>query len=124
MRAGNFLLDDLSKALGDANGLGNKIPEPKLGTFAKAMVKIFRGKHREECVQNTSLYKVFLCEDAPQKTGGYKSHDRDNGAKLNNTVSTKRWVLNYWCFSTGLAIEEIKRLGVRSIILTSGAVYI
>ena len=32
----------------------------------------------------------------------------------------KKRVLNYWCFSTGLAIEEIKRLGVRSILLTSG----
>ena len=34
--------------------------------------------------------------------------------------NTKKRILNFWAFSPGIAMEELKKLGVRTIILTSG----
>jgi regulator of telomere elongation helicase 1 len=35
-------------------------------------------------------------------------------------VPVHQRVLSYWCFCPGVAMEQLRALGVRSIILTSG----
>jgi hypothetical protein len=55
------------------------------------------------------------------KGGGRVSIGGGSGNTVAGTVTKKR-VINYWCFSPGIAMEELKALGVRSIILTSGEV--
>ena len=108
----NYLLDDLTKVTGDAPKA-----EPKLVLLAQAFAKIFRGKTREERKLNASLYKVFISEGRVRESN--KKHISYHGSSPAAGHNSCK-VLNYWCFCTGLAIEEIKRLGVRSIILTSG----
>lgn len=102
-------------------GMGSKAPEPKLALFAKAFSKLFRGKTKHACYENTSLYKVYLAEEQQQKSN-FKGSFQNKMSPGVTTASppAKKRVLNYWCFSTGLAVEEIKGLGVRSIVLTSG----
>lgn len=39
-----------------------------------------------------------------------------------NAGGTKKRVVNFWAFSPGIAMEDLKRLGVRSILLTSGTI--
>ena len=49
-----------------------------------------------------------------------------NNGNTNNTLggggggNIKKRVLNFWAFSPGIAMEDLKKLGVRTIILTSG----
>lgn len=70
-----------------------------------------------ECFDNASFYKVFLSEEQQKRPSYPKNASPNVSASI---MTGKKRVLNYWCFSTGLAVEEIKKLGVRSIILTSG----
>lgn len=98
--------------------MGARAPDPKLGLFAKAFTKIYRGKTRDECYGNTMFYKVYLSDEQEKKS--FKSYQNKQPVGASSSVGARRRVLNYWCFSTGLAVEEIKNLGVRSIILTSG----
>lgn len=39
---------------------------------------------------------------------------------LSSVGAKKGRMLSWWCFNPGLAMEEFTRMGVRSIILTSG----
>lgn len=93
-------MDDLNLALGGARTGG--IQEPKLSLLAQSLVKVYKGRDMAECVRLAADYSVFIKEESG-KVGG----------KGKRTI-------NYWCFSPGVAMEEMKRLGVRSIILTSG----
>jgi regulator of telomere elongation helicase 1 len=93
------LLDDLNLALGGART--GALQEPKLAFLAQCLGKVYKGRDLNECMQQAVDYSVFVREE-PAKLG-----------KGKRTV-------NYWCFSPGVAMEELKRLGVRSILLTSG----
>jgi hypothetical protein len=96
----DFLLDDLNLALGGARTGG--IQEPKLSLLAQSFTKVYKGRDMTECMRLAADYSVFIKEDSGK-----------GGGKGKRTI-------NYWCFSPGVAMEELKRLGVRSIILTSG----
>ena len=123
-RCSSYLLEE---AESNAAG-GLSVPEPKLVALSGALNRVFRGRTLQESCAAVVDYKVFICEeDTPKKgpgsgygSNGYKSA---NGVWINggNTPSVKKKrVLNFWAFSPGIAMEDLKKLGVRSIILTSG----
>lgn len=87
--------------------MGNAaVAEPKLSLLHKSFAKIFKGSDMRSIEASSSEYKVFIYEEIAQNKG---------------LVKTKpKRVIQYWCFSPGIAMEEIKKLGVRSLILTSG----
>jgi regulator of telomere elongation helicase 1 len=76
--------------------------EPKLGAFLRLCRCVFRGNTAEDCLAVSSNYKVFIEQAEPPQ--GHM-HAR---------------VLHYWCFSPGVALNEVKSLGARCILLTSG----
>ncbi|KAJ8637753.1 hypothetical protein MRB53_012020 [Persea americana] len=55
---------------------------------------------------HSKFYRVHVQESQGNSTGAFK-------AKASRTLS-------WWCFNPGIAMEEFAKLGVRSIILTSG----
>lgn len=93
-------MDDVTAALGGVRT--GAVSEPKLSHLSQCFAKIYKGRDMADCVRHTVDYSVFIQEEA-SKLG-------KQGKKI----------INYWCFSPGVAMEELKRLGVRSIILTSG----
>jgi hypothetical protein len=104
-------------------GEGGKSPESKLDFLSKVFMRLFRGKTRQECIANTQFYRVFIADEVieanPRRLSG------GGGDQYRKTLSgslsgTKKRVINYWCFSSGLALEDLRKLGVRSFILTSG----
>lgn len=92
-------MDDLSGILGGTRT--GAIQEPRLSYLAQCFSKIYKGRDMTDCVKQSVDYSVFI---------------RDEASKLGKGKRT----INYWCFSPGVAMEELKRLGVRSILLTSG----
>jgi regulator of telomere elongation helicase 1 len=93
------LLDDLNLALGGART--GAMQEPKLALLAQCLGKVYKGRDLSECMLQATDYSVFIKEESSKLGKGKR-------------------VVNYWCFSPGVAMEELKRLGVRSILLTSG----
>lgn len=88
------------------------VPEPKLQLLAQAVERILRSGTAEE-------YKVYICEgnNKPYPT----SAPRTAATVFTSTGSTgRRRVVNFWCFSTGVALKELVSLGVRSVVITSG----
>ena len=59
-------------------------------------------------------YKVFIkCENIKQNSSTKQINHNSNEPKM-------RRVINFWAFTPGIAMEELKALGARSLILTSG----
>ena len=85
--------------------------EPKLTSLIRLVSRAFRGESREKCRANSCEYRTFITED---KVKLYQS-----GLAIPQLNRPPR-KLSYWAFSPGIALEELKRLGVNSIILTSG----
>eukprot|EP00603_Paraphysomonas_imperforata_P001407 CAMPEP_0114440758 /NCGR_PEP_ID=MMETSP0103-20121206/15968_1 /TAXON_ID=37642 ORGANISM="Paraphysomonas imperforata, Strain PA2" /NCGR_SAMPLE_ID=MMETSP0103 /ASSEMBLY_ACC=CAM_ASM_000201 /LENGTH=117 /DNA_ID=CAMNT_0001611739 /DNA_START=84 /DNA_END=434 /DNA_ORIENTATION=- len=110
-------MDDANSIMGGSSfgvsGGGSAVPDPKLVNLASSLSKVFKNGtknvHGHNIKPNTEDYRVFLKEDALPKRGP----NAGSGKK------TPR-ILNYWCFSPGAAMEDLKALGVRSLILTSG----
>lgn len=91
--------------------------EPRLTMLAESLQKVFQGRSLTEEVVHSALdFRVFICEEethAVSKTsGGVITSQRQ--------IGKRKRILNYWAFSPGIAMVDLKRLGVRSIILTSG----
>lgn len=111
------LMDETAAAVGSAGGGRFSVAEPKLMALATGLSKVYRGKSLQECIQQSSDFSVFIQEENVQAKGA--SVNRQTPV----TPGRRRKILNYWCFSPGVAMEELKRLGVRSILLTSGMCY-
>ncbi|KAG0608502.1 hypothetical protein M758_8G111000 [Ceratodon purpureus] len=77
----------------------------RLSTFRDALRIIFRDNN----VTHAGSYKVHIHEQSGK-----------DGDKGGGRGAKKGRMLSYWCFNPGLAMEEFSKLGVRSIILTSG----
>lgn len=88
--------------------------EPKLTYFAYSLRRVFKGNTVQAALDSARDYKVFICED----TSVPKSHNQQT--TIPSFAVAKKRVLNYWAFSPGIAMEELRGLQVRSIILTSG----
>ena len=108
-----MLIDEAQRAL---QGASLSPPEPKLALLAKLLARVFRGKTSQECLVIAEDYKIYIAEeDASTASGASAGGVRTAGP------SKKKRVLNFWCFNPGVAMEELKGLGVRSVIVTSGA---
>eukprot|EP01038_Epipyxis_sp_PR26KG_P008177 gene8177-11062_t len=107
-RSSDLLIEETQNVLGVglSGGAPVSISEPKLVLFACAYERVFRSLSSQAID-----YKTFISEeDIPPKPGFSNSFTR---------VGKKR-IVNFWAFCSGIAMEELKGLGVRSIILTSG----
>ncbi len=79
--------------------------EPKLTTLIKALERVFRS------VSDYNDYKVYICE---------KEHSNASSSTANMKAGVQTRLLHFWAFSSGIAMTDLKKLGVRSIIMTSG----
>jgi hypothetical protein len=109
-KCADFLMDDIQNALNTGNSASSvNVPEPKLFILYRALSHVFRGsRDMNACIQDSTDFSVFIQEKKP-KFG----EERKANGRLQR-------VLSYWCFSSGVAMEAVAKLGVRSIILTSG----
>jgi hypothetical protein len=118
--------------VGGKGGSGLSVPEPKLSMLASAFSRVYRGRTLQESVASSVDYKVFICEEEAKSKDGYNQPGSggpvngrggvwtSGGSSGSNAGGTKKRVLNFWAFSPGIAMEDLKKLGVRSILLTSG----
>ena len=113
-RCVEFLMDESEKAV-SASSSSISPPEPKLVMLAKLLSRVFRGKTLQECQLYASDYKIYLVED-----NSYLSNNQNSKNNQKIISSKPKRILNFWCFSPGVAMEDLKRLGVRSVIITSG----
>lgn len=88
--------------------------EPKLTYFAYSLRRVFKGNSVQAALDSARDYKVFVCEDSSTP----RTHNQQT--TITSFATAKKRVLNYWAFSPGIAMEELRALQVRSIILTSG----
>lgn len=110
----NMLIDTIDHAvnlLEDESNLSSATMQPKakgatcrLQSLRDALKIIFRGGDSSYAAS----YRVHIHE--PYIKNGENSTSKGNGSRT----------LSWWCFNPGIAMEEFARLGVRSIILTSG----
>ena len=135
-RCSNFILLEA-----DSAGGGLSVPEPKLVALTVAFNRVFRGKTLSESVTAVADYKVFICEEENVKKPSYGERGAGGGrgggggerggyqmpagvhvssSYQNSNAQKKKRVLNFWAFSPGIAMEDLKSLGVRTVILTSG----
>lgn len=147
-RCSSLLMDQIHGALAGPNGSETpslSVPEPKISSFANCLFRVFRSNRKQENFAMASDYKVFICEEEIASNtrvgtgGGFSGANGSNswgggsGARnnphtgqrihvANSLVSTgkKKRIINYWAFSSGIAMDELKKMGVRSFILTSG----
>jgi len=109
-RCSFMIMDEAEKLMGGLSPLS--ITEPKLTHFANSLKRVFRSKVRQENNLKLMDYKVFVCEAEPNKSDA-RSH------LIQNRLKPKR-LLNFWAFSSGIAMEELMLKGIRSFLLTSG----
>jgi hypothetical protein len=101
--------------------------EPKLALF----VQVFERLHQATSRHLWRDYRVFVSEES---VGSSSSGGGGGGSKWSKGLSTldvssptggkngqKKRVVHFWSFSPGIALEELRALHVRSIILTSGS---
>ncbi|CAM6128768.1 unnamed protein product [Calypogeia fissa] len=79
----------------------------RLLSLSNALKLIFRGSE----TSHASYYKMHVHE--------VRNKDGEKGARR-GTVSKVTRTLSWWCFNPGIAMEEFAKMGVRSVILTSG----
>jgi regulator of telomere elongation helicase 1 len=62
---------------------------------------------------------VYICEGGSDSSRSTTGSD-GRRTYIPKTSNDKSWLLNYWCFSAGVALRQLKNLGVRSLLLASG----
>ena len=116
-----LLVSEAENALGgfDAaiggGGAPMALSEPKLTTFVHMYERVIQAVNRS--LWND--YKCFICEEESGPGGKWAKPTSPAHVNYSTKTSRKR-VVNFWSFSPGIALEELKSLRVRSIILTSG----
>lgn len=115
-RCSNLLMEAAEDAMNGGDGTTSSAPapvaEPKLALLAQAVDRILRSGQA-----GAVDYKVYICE-APLKNSKFPNqYENRNNASV---TSSKKRVINFWCFSTGVALKELMTLGVKSLIITSG----
>ena len=105
----DFIMEIQVRTLGP-EAIAVNLAVPKMTFFMEALMRIFRYSNKIKNKATLSEhYKVFVCYE---DTKHQKSH--------NSNKNTDKRIINFWCFSPGLAMEEFKEMCVKSIILTSG----
>jgi regulator of telomere elongation helicase 1 len=118
----NLLLEQAALAAGESVSAVPP-PEPRLVLLTRALSRVYTGTTRSACEATAGDYKVFVCEEElSKKLSSAEKRNPFQQSVMNNTRNTGRRgrILNYWCFSPGIAMLDLKKLGVRSFILTSG----
>jgi hypothetical protein len=115
----------LGQTSGSGGGGRMAVSEPKLSLLAQSLAKVYRSRDVGECMKIAQDFSVFVQEEnsfGSGSGGGRGGAARGWGGRAGGSGSTgkKKRVLNYWCFSPGVVMEELKKLGVRSLLLTSG----
>lgn len=101
--------DEMKRVGGDA-AVSQSIP--KLEILGRGLERIFRSAS-----SSAEEYKVYIFEKPLKPGGGNNRYQNDT---VYGASSKKKRVINFWCFSTGVALRELTALGVRSVIVTSG----
>ncbi len=110
-RCSDLILEEQNSVV--SMGSSVNTPDPKLSMLAKYFTKIYRGNTMRECMDAAADYRVYVEEEVDNK-------DRSASRSSSSMPGTKKRVINFWCFSSGQAMQELKKLGVKSIIMTSG----
>ena len=110
MEAAEEALQGVDEVLGGHSAPAHAT-EPKLNIFLQTFERILRSKNGY-----THDYKVYICEEVVKKTNKlpYAPLTASGG------IAGKKKVINFWCFSTGVALSELSGLGIKSMLLTSG----
>ena len=112
-----MLMEAAQDALGlDSGGTPAAAVEPKLQAFALAFDRILRS------ARNGSVgdYKVYIADEIVKNTPYGANGSGYQQVSATGLPAKKKRVINFWCFSTGVAMGELQKLGVKSLLLTSG----
>lgn len=117
-KCSNYLMElneqnssQLNSTMGGSGGGTVYATEPKLVLFTTTFERILKS-----ISSFADDFKVYIADEYENIKSNQNT--RTNYSQNNKKV-TKR-VINFWCFTTGVALTELKSLGVRSILLTSG----
>lgn len=105
-KVSNLLLD--AKGGGSAGSKG----APKLEHFVQCVKRVFGESTEGLCYAKARSYRVYVSP----KTGSASGQHQQGNSKSKNPGR----VLSYWCFAPALAMQELSKLKLRSIIVTSG----
>lgn len=108
-----YLMEQMSSVMG-SGGEAAASKEPIIAILSKLLNRVFKGKTKDECRAISADYKIFISEEEKKVYGSSLA------SSYNKPSISKGWVLNYWSFCPGIALVELKSMGVRSVILTSG----
>lgn len=90
--------------------------EPSLTQLATILNRLFRGS-ANSAAASASLYRVYVHEPEAGRGGGGRKDVSLMGSRRGPSGRT----LSYWCFSAGVAMQELAALGVHNVVLTSYA---
>ncbi|KAJ1402048.1 hypothetical protein B484DRAFT_405534, partial [Ochromonadaceae sp. CCMP2298] len=123
LRKGCHLLMEAQENAMDGEVNAGGVVEPTLQKFTQALDRVLRSAKAGNCAD----YKCYVCDEEIKE---YRKKDdgTGSGSKAANSYSSlhsgvekrRRRMINYWCFSTGVAMSELQGLGVKSLLLTSG----
>lgn len=112
----NILLESSLSSTGPTT---SRTPTPKLQLVARCVEQLYKTYRRSSYGDLKRIcldYRLYICQET-SKSGATGC----SGAYSSFPLTTKR-VIHFWAFSGGIAMEELKGLGIKSFILTSGAV--
>ena len=96
--------------------------EPKLQAFTLAIDRVVRSIRTGSSID----YRVYITDEVIKQNNttnntnnGYIQISSNSTTNSNTNKQYKR-IINYWCFSTGVAMTELQTLGIKSMLLTSG----
>jgi regulator of telomere elongation helicase 1 len=86
--------------------------EPKLNALTTSLDRVVRSSR----TSSIGDYKVYIADEVIKYSNAQYTQVTATGAP----PPRRKRVVNYWCFSTGVAMNELQALGVKSLLLTSG----
>ena len=104
----------------DAAGAGSKAASRasayKLEAIADALEKAFRVRRDG----HSDSYRVRIAEDPRRDADVSIAGGGERGSAFGGAGHSAGPTLSFWCFAPGVVMSALKRLGVRSVVLTSG----
>ncbi|KNC52066.1 tumor necrosis factor receptor superfamily member 6B [Thecamonas trahens ATCC 50062] len=95
-----------------------------LSSFKESVVKMF-----SKSAQSSADFKVYIAEDTSRGGGGRGGRrgsrpsfggPSDGGGGASASSDKPGRIVGFWCFSPGVAVQDLVACSVRNIILTSG----
>eukprot|EP00939_MAST-03C_sp_MAST-3C-sp1_P002617 g2617.t1 len=114
-----ILLEVLEKILDVVSGQSRfESREPRLMKFRDLLRLLFdqgSGMTRESAAM---YYRIHVHDRAKSGSSNNNKKTSRNSGRFDDAPKSR--VLSFWCFSPGIAFEQLLKLGVHSVILTSG----